>query len=64
MQNHYSILTRDPEADVLPVCESEGVAFVPYFPLESGLLTGKYPSTEAPEGTRLASGEGRCATCF
>ena len=64
VQNHYSILTRDPEADVLPVCESEGVAFVPYFPLESGLLTGKYTSTEAPEGTRLAMWGGEMRDMF
>lgn len=64
VQNHYSILTRAPEADVLPVCESEGVAFVPYFPLESGLLTGKYTSTDAPEGTRLAMWGGEMRDMF
>ena len=43
MQNHYSLLTRDPETDgVLDACAEAGIAFVPYFPLESGLLTGKY----------------------
>jgi aryl-alcohol dehydrogenase-like predicted oxidoreductase len=56
VQNHYSLLTRDPEADgVLDACERLGVAFVPYFPLESGLLTGKYrPGEELPEDSRLA----------
>ncbi len=43
VQNHYSLLTRDPETDgVFAACERLGTAFVPYFPLESGLLTGKY----------------------
>ncbi|HSK97291.1 MAG TPA: aldo/keto reductase [Euzebyales bacterium] len=55
VQNEYSLLHRDPEADVLPACEKHGVAFLPYFPLASGLLTGKYArGQEAPEGARLA----------
>jgi aryl-alcohol dehydrogenase-like predicted oxidoreductase len=55
VQNEYSLLHREPEADVLPACEKHGVAFLPYFPLASGLLTGKYTKGEAPpEGTRLA----------
>lgn len=55
VQNHYSLLTRDPEADgVFEACERLGIAFVPYFPLESGLLTGKYRLGQArPEGSRL-----------
>lgn len=57
VQNHYSLLTRDPETDgVLDICGQQGVGFVPFFPLESGVLTGKYMFGEAaPEGTRLAS---------
>ena len=55
VQNHYNLLHREPERDVLPACERLGVAFVPYFPLESGLLTGKYRRGEpTPGGTRLA----------
>ena len=56
IQNHYSMLTRDPEHDgVLDACRELGVAFVPYFPLESGLLTGKYMSvTDLPPDSRLA----------
>ena len=55
-QNHYSIFTRDPEAGVLDACERNGLAFVPFFPLESGLLTGKYKLGEGlPEGSRLPS---------
>ena len=54
VQNRYSVLTRDPEPKVIPACTERGVGFIPYFPLESGLLTGKYRKGEAmPEGTRL-----------
>ena len=55
VQNHYSVLTRDPETNgVFDACERLGVAFVPYFPLESGLLTGKYrQGEERPAGSRL-----------
>jgi aryl-alcohol dehydrogenase-like predicted oxidoreductase len=57
VQNHYSVLTRAPETDgVLDVCRRSGIAFVPFFPLESGLLTGKYRLGQAPPpGTRLAA---------
>ena len=57
VQNHYSLLTRDPEHDgVLDACARHAIAFVPYFPLESGVLTGKYHAGEPPpEGTRLAA---------
>lgn len=57
VQNHYSLLTRDPETDgVLDACGRHGIGFVPYFPLESGLLTGKYTAgEELPEGSRLAA---------
>ena len=55
LQNEYSLLKRDIEADVVPECEQLGVGVLPYFPLASGLLTGKYRRGEAaPEGTRLA----------
>jgi aryl-alcohol dehydrogenase-like predicted oxidoreductase len=55
VQNHYSLLSRSPETDgVFEACAELGVAFVPYFPLESGLLTGKYRlGSERPEGARL-----------
>jgi len=54
-QNRYSLLHRDPEEDLLPVCERLGLGVLPYFPLASGLLTGKYRRGEPrPEGTRLA----------
>ena len=55
VQNQYSLLVRDPEPEVLPTCERLGLGFVPFFPLASGLLTGKYRRGEAaPAGTRLA----------
>ena len=42
VQNDYSMMKRDPEAEVLPECARTGMAFLPYFPLANGLLTGKY----------------------
>jgi len=54
-QNHYSLLDRRPQAEVVPACERHGLLMLPYFPLASGLLTGKYRRGEAaPEGTRLS----------
>ena len=59
VQNEYSLLHREAEAEVLPECERLGLAFLPYFPLASGLLTGKYRAgVAAPEGARLAGGGG------
>jgi aryl-alcohol dehydrogenase-like predicted oxidoreductase len=58
VQNHYSLLERDAEETELSEARRLGVAFVPYFPLASGLLTGKYRRGEpVPEGTRLAGRE-------
>jgi aryl-alcohol dehydrogenase-like predicted oxidoreductase len=55
-QNHYNLLERQVEHEVLPACERFGLGMLPYFPLASGLLTGKYRRGEgAPEGTRLAA---------
>jgi aryl-alcohol dehydrogenase-like predicted oxidoreductase len=55
VQNQYSLLAREDDRDVLPTCERLGLAFIPYFPLASGLLTGKYRRGEPPPpGTRLA----------
>ena len=56
IQNNYSLLHREAEREVLPTCERLGIGFVPFFPLASGLLTGKYRRGEpAPAGTRLAA---------
>jgi aryl-alcohol dehydrogenase-like predicted oxidoreductase len=55
LQNHYSLLEREIEAEVAPACERLEVSILPFFPLESGLLTGKYKRGESgPHGTRLA----------
>ena len=55
VQNEYSLLHRRPEEEVLAECEAEELAFIPYFPLARGLLTGKYRRGEPPPaGTRLA----------
>jgi aryl-alcohol dehydrogenase-like predicted oxidoreductase len=54
-QNHFSLLERGVEAEVLPACERFGLGMLPFFPLASGLLTGKYRRGEpAPEGGRLS----------
>jgi aryl-alcohol dehydrogenase-like predicted oxidoreductase len=55
-QNKYSIYDRAAEKELVPACERAGVGLLPYFPLEYGLLTGKYRrGTPAPAGSRLAS---------
>jgi aryl-alcohol dehydrogenase-like predicted oxidoreductase len=57
VQNEYSLLHREPESEVLPECERLGLAFIPYFPLASGLLTGKYTRGGSAIGeTRLTEG--------
>ncbi|MEC7804520.1 MAG: aldo/keto reductase [Pseudomonadota bacterium] len=62
-QNWYSLLHRDIETDLLPVAEKISVGIIPYFPLESGLLTGKYrKGAEDPEGSRLAKWGGAFKT--
>ena len=55
-QSEWSLLERGVEAEVVPACSAYGIGVVPFFPLASGLLTGKYRrGAPAPEGTRLAS---------
>jgi aryl-alcohol dehydrogenase-like predicted oxidoreductase len=54
-QNHYSLLERGAEAELIPACERYGVGLLPYFPLANGLLTGKYRRGKpAPEGARMS----------
>ncbi|HEY1879174.1 MAG TPA: aldo/keto reductase [Caulobacteraceae bacterium] len=56
-QNNFSLLERNVEREVLPACDRFGLGLLPYFPLASGLLSGKYHRGEpAPEGTRLSVG--------
>lgn len=55
VQNQYSLLHREPEVEVLPACDQLRLAFLPYFPLANGLLTGKYSKgVPPPSGTRMA----------
>lgn len=55
-QNNFSLLERGVEREVLPACERLGLGLLPYFPLASGFLTGKYHRGEPPrQGTRLAA---------
>jgi aryl-alcohol dehydrogenase-like predicted oxidoreductase len=54
-QNHYNLLERGADLELLPACRRFGVSLIPYFPLASGLLTGKYRRGESPPaGSRLA----------
>jgi aryl-alcohol dehydrogenase-like predicted oxidoreductase len=57
-QNHYNLLERDAEQELIPSCVNRGVGVLPYFPLANGLLTGKYSRGQAaPPGTRLTGRE-------
>jgi aryl-alcohol dehydrogenase-like predicted oxidoreductase len=57
-QNQYSLLRREAEEELLPTCERLGIGVLPYFPLASGLLTGKYRRGEPrPRGSRLSDRE-------
>jgi aryl-alcohol dehydrogenase-like predicted oxidoreductase len=56
VQNQFSLLHREPEDGVLEACERLGVSFVPFFPLGSGALSGKYRRGVAAPGTRLGAG--------
>ena len=59
VQNEFSLFHREPEKGVLQECEKRGMAFLPYFPLANGLLTGKYRvGKKPPEGSRAAEGFG------
>ena len=57
VQNHYSLVERDEEDEVLPLCDRLGIGYLPYFPLASGLLTGKYRRGEEATEGRLAGRE-------
>ena len=54
-QNQYSLLHREVETEIIPACERFGLGMLPFFPLDSGLLSGKYRRGQQPaEGTRLS----------
>jgi aryl-alcohol dehydrogenase-like predicted oxidoreductase len=58
IQSHYHLLERAVEREVLPYCRSENMAYIPYFPLAGGFLTGKYKAGQpAPAGSRGESSE-------
>ena len=54
-QNEYSLYNRVAEDELVPACQRAGASLLPYFPLAYGLLTGKYSSGSAPEGSRLSA---------
>jgi len=57
VQPRYSLLYRDVEREMFPMCAEEGLAVIPYNPLAGGLLTGKHkPDTPPPQGTRFTLG--------
>lgn len=53
-QNHYNLLDRRAELEVLPASRAYGLGVLPFFPLANGMLTGKYSAGTAPEGSRLS----------
>ena len=56
-QNEWSLLRRGVEKEIVPAAQAFGLGVLPFFPLASGLLTGKYKrGADAPEGTRLSAG--------
>jgi len=57
-QDEYSLVVRDIERELLPAIQSQGLGLLPYFPLASGLLAGKYKRNAVPEGARLAAVQG------
>lgn len=64
VQNEYSLLARAPEQGVLAATQQHNIGFLPFFPLASGLLTGKYQSGQRPSGTRLTESNSRHAGRF
>jgi aryl-alcohol dehydrogenase-like predicted oxidoreductase len=64
-QNQYSLLERQVEREIVPACENLGLGLLPFFPLASGLLTGKYRRGEPPpEGARLSVMGARAAAAL
>jgi aryl-alcohol dehydrogenase-like predicted oxidoreductase len=56
-QDEYTLVVREPEKELMPAIEKFGLGMLPYFPLASGLLTGKYKGGQLPEGTRISNSE-------
>ncbi len=58
VQSHYNLLQREIEKEMVPFCRAYGLGIIPYFPLEGGVLTGKYRLGEpAPKGSRFAGNQ-------
>ena len=57
MQNHYNLLYREEEREMIPLCKEEGIALIPWSPLARGFLTGKYKRGEKPKTPRFESDE-------
>ena len=55
MQNHYNLLYREEEREMIPLCREEGIALIPWSPLARGFLTGKYRRGETPKAVRYKS---------
>lgn len=55
MQNHYNLAYREEEREMIPLCQSEGIAIIPWSPLARGFLTGKYRRGEPPNSPRYQS---------
>jgi aryl-alcohol dehydrogenase-like predicted oxidoreductase len=52
-QNEYNLTTRDAENDIIPVAQDMGLGFLPWFPLNNGLFTGKFTKDGGPENSRI-----------
>ena len=55
MQNHYNLMYREEEREMIPLCKNEGIAIIPWSPLARGYLTGKYKRGEKPNTVRYQS---------
>ncbi|MFF1692257.1 aldo/keto reductase [Streptomyces sp. NPDC058257] len=53
--DEYSLLWRKPEEELIPALDHHGAGFIPYFPLQNGLLTGKYSTERAPENAKISN---------
>jgi aryl-alcohol dehydrogenase-like predicted oxidoreductase len=53
--NEYNLLWREPERELLPALDAYGIGFIPYFPLQNGLLTGKYGRHVAPADAKITN---------
>ncbi|MGW3950988.1 aldo/keto reductase [Streptomyces sp. NPDC004752] len=53
--DEYSLLWRKPEEELIPALDHHGLGFIPYFPLQNGLLTGKYSAERAPENAKITN---------